>query len=132
MNTFHYISLTIMRPDQIVNHRWDGIAPETINENIRIPEPNLSGGAQKLEMFLIRKNYLYKNFNFLEIKRLPSDNSCFYIEIPGEKSLDQSGKLHNCFAVFSIQSGLYDHTGYYEAPMIPEAPLTPITVWNAN
>jgi len=129
MDSYNYIALTILRPDKIVGYTWDGIAPETIRENIIIEDLSAFSIQKKIEKFLIQENYLYENFNGLSIKNSPLDKKALYIEIPGEKALDEYGRMHNCFAVFSIQSGLYDHNGHYAAGITPETSV-PIKIWN--
>jgi len=129
MDSYNYISLTILRPDKIVGHTWDGIVPETIRENIIIEDLSPFAITKKIEKFLIQENYLYENFNYLSIKNSPLDNKVLYIEIPGEEALDEYGRMHNCFAVFSIQSGLYDQNGHYAAGITSETAV-PITIWN--
>ncbi|MBS0990067.1 hypothetical protein JK182_15675 [Acetobacter okinawensis] len=119
MKSFDYASISIISPHKIDGYTWDGIAPESIEANIKVPSKLKEDVVAAIENYLVRNRYLPKNYHGITLREFPNAgreyNGSFYIENPGENALDDTGHVKNYFAVVVIQTGVQNSDGYYSA-----------------
>jgi hypothetical protein len=131
MNAFDYASIRILSPHKIDGYTWEGIAPETITANIKVPSKSTGDVVAAIERYLVRNHYLPKNYQGITLHEFPNsgpaDEGSYYIENPGENALHDAGYVDKCFAVVTVQTGVQNADDYYSAP--PH--LARLDIWDA-
>jgi len=130
MTAFDYASIRIMSPHKIDGYTWEGIAPETISANIKVPSKSKGDVVAAIERYLVQNHYTPKNYHGITLREFPNagpaDEGSFYIENPGENALDDAGRVNNCFAVVTVQTGVKQADGYYSSHPF----LDRLDIWN--
>lgn len=130
MTAFDYVSIRIMSPHKIDGYTWEGIAPETISANIKVPSKSKGDIVTAIELYLVRNHYIPKNYRGITLREFPNsgpaDEGSFYIENQGENAFDDAGRVNNCFAVVTVQTGVRKADGYYSA----RSSLDRLDIWS--